>query len=140
MKYSAISEKKKQTYGKKRTLRLEVVGCCGTDTAKHCGKSWTVSDMCVSHYTQTGRDHYRHTRTQLWLAAAQGQLSTTQTARKLSVTFTFQDIILDKKTTYPKWLMYRVKWRLTNTSQRVESEKLFQSESKISPHLIQQSF
>ena len=46
---------------------------------KHCGNSGTVNDMCVSHYTQTGRDHNWHTRTQLWLAAAQGQLSTTQT-------------------------------------------------------------
>jgi hypothetical protein len=105
---------------------------------KHCGNSWTVTYMCVSHYTQTGRDHYRHTRTQLCLAAAQGQLSTTQTARKLSVTFPFLEMILDKETTYPKWHIYRVMWRLTNMSQRVESEKLFQSEHKINPHLIQQ--
>jgi len=64
---------------------------------KHCGNSWTVTDMCVSRYTQTGTDHFWHTRTQPWLAVAQGQLSTRQRARKLSVHFPFQEKLLDRE-------------------------------------------
>jgi len=62
-----IIAKQKQTYGRKKTLRLEVVGCCGTDTdtrkAQAFGNSRTVTDMSVSHYTQTGTDHYQHIKT-----------------------------------------------------------------------------
>ena len=38
--------------------------------AKNFGNSWTVTDICVPHYKQTGRDHFWHTRRQLLLAAA----------------------------------------------------------------------
>ena len=50
LEYSAKSETN-QTYRKKKTLRLEVLCCCGTDTstnpAQYCGNSVTVTDMCV---------------------------------------------------------------------------------------------
>jgi hypothetical protein len=69
LEYSANCETKRDIQTEE-TLRLEIVGCCGTDTSTQTAqalcKQWdSVRYVCVPHYTQTGADHYRYTRTQM---------------------------------------------------------------------------
>jgi len=88
LEYSANSETKTDVQIEEKTEGRS----CGLLWNRHSHNSLTVTDMCVSHYTHTCGVHYRHTRTQLCLAATQGPLSTRQIARKLSLAFPFQGI------------------------------------------------